>query len=262
MSERSNTSASTWLGSLDGSFDPRTPEPSASVTDWDVVHAAGSGADNALEAVSKRYWPAIYGFLRRSGRSTDEAGDLTQGFLADVLIGGDLLERADPGRGRFRALLFSSLRNYVVERHRHATRQRRAPAGGVRTLDHDDAPEMPESGVGDPDQLFDQEWCRTLVRSVLIATEEACERGGLITHWRIFRLRVVDPLMTGAEPTAYSEIVSRLGLNDESQAANMMITAKRRFARALREEIANTVSDPTQIDDEIRGLLGSLGGNG
>lgn len=237
--------------------------PSASLTDWDVIHEArvdGEVGRAAMDRIAARYWPAIFGYLRKSGRDHDTASDLTQGFLCDVVVDGDLLDRADPNRGRFRTLLLTSLRNYAIQRHRHAHRLKRRPEGGVASLDavgpdHGTDPER------DPDAAFNAEWGRTLVRSVLHSAEEECDLAGLSTHWRIFEARVVRPLFLGVDPRPYAELVVDFDLDDESQAANMMVTAKRRFARSLRFEIGRTVTDPNDIDDELNDLMSSLGGS-
>ncbi|MFK7959337.1 MAG: RNA polymerase sigma factor [Phycisphaerales bacterium] len=213
-----------------------------------------------MDRIAARYWPAIFGYLRKSGRDHDTASDLTQGFICDVVVDGDLLERADPNRGRFRTLLLTSLRNYTIQRHRHAHRLKRRPDGGVASLDAVGT----DHGVdveGDPEAAFNAEWGRTLIRTVLAAASEECEASDLATHWAIFDARVVRPLFQEVEPMPYADLVSKFALDDESQAANMMVTAKRRFARALRMEIGRTVADPTEIDAELNELMSSLGGS-
>lgn len=238
--------------------------PSASVTDWDVIHDArgdSESARRAMDRIARRYWPAVYVYLRQSGRDAAAAADLTQGFLCDVILGGDLIERADPGRGRFRAFLYTSLRNYVVQRHRHETRQRRHPGAPILDLATVAGPGSRPSTVAsdDPARAFTAEWARTLVRTSLDRAATECARGGLAAHWTIFEHRVARPLLEGTPARDYADLVADLGLEDVAQAANMMITAKRRFARALRAEVGRTVSDPAEIDTEIRDLLSELG---
>ena len=95
-------------------------------TNWSMIMDAASESTTvsatALDRVIQRYWPAVFGFIRSSGKSADEASDLTQGFLCDVLLGRNLLQTATPERGRFRSLLLKSVSNYVREQQppRHA----------------------------------------------------------------------------------------------------------------------------------------------
>ena len=93
---------------------------------------------------------------------------------------------------------------------------------------------------------------------VLEQARRACIADGFEAHWVVFEQRVVRPMLFGAKPASYKSLVERLDLDDRSQAANMMITVKRRFARALYQEIGRTVIDPEQIEDELNELLRDL----
>src|SRR5689334_10090937 len=75
--------------------------------------AGGEGVGEALETLCRTYWYPLYAYVRRSGRDTDAAADLVQGFFAS------LLERhavgaADRQRGRFRAFLLASMDHYIA----------------------------------------------------------------------------------------------------------------------------------------------------
>ncbi|MEE8153622.1 MAG: hypothetical protein V3T53_01535, partial [Phycisphaerales bacterium] len=96
------------------------------------------------------------------------------------------------------------------------------------------------------------------VRRVLHTVREGCRANGLDSHWAVFEQRMVRPMLFAEEPTPYSKIVVQLGLKDESQAANMMVTVKRRFVATMYIEVGRTVVDPAHIDDELRELLRDL----
>lgn len=219
-----------------------------------IADAARSGepvSAEAMERLVRRYWPAVYAFIRRSGRDVHEAADLTQGFVCDVLISGRLCDAADPERGRFRALLLCAVQNYLRQRHRQEKR-RRGP-GKDRAIS-DDGPASAET----PEDAFCYQWSATLVRRVLAAVRSACQSDGLSRHWTVFEERVARPMLLGETPTEYALLVDRLRLKDESQAANMMITVKRRFVRALLEEVGTTLSRPEDAGEELRELLRDL----
>jgi RNA polymerase sigma-70 factor (ECF subfamily) len=238
-------------------------EAGASHTDWMLIEEAGreEGPSSAvaLERVVRRYWPAVYAYVRSTGRDVHAASDLTQGFIADIVIGRRLCAGADRRRGRFRALLLVSVRNYLRERHRHDTRKVRR-GGSVIPLDvgEVEAAASQRSPQPSPEGAFDYQWSATLVRRVLEIVRGGCEADELGAHWAVFEQRVVRPMLLGEPPTDYGELVERLGLNDAAQAANMMVTVKRRFARALREEVAGTVGNADEIEDELRDLLEAL----
>ena len=105
---------------------------------------------------------------------------------------------------------------------------------------------------------FVAQWGATLVQRVLYQVREDCIAAGLEAHWRVFEERVVRPLLHGQEPTPYSVLVEQLDLHSVSQAANMMITVKRRTARAMLREVGRTVQSPLHVEDELHDLLREL----
>lgn len=239
------------------------PGASGSQTDWSLIGRAASatrGDNGPLEAVARRYWPAAYAFCRSSGLDHHDAADATQSFICEIVLERDLLNRADRRRGRFRALLLTALRNHIRDRHRRATRRHRAPDGArVEPLavsdDHGPADPRP-----DPERAFTTQWAVTLVRSTLDQVRRECIRDGLDVHWRIFELRVARPMLTGQPAVDYATLVARHRLGSVGQAANMLVTVKRRVAAALREEVARTVDgDDEDVQLELRQLVRELG---
>ena len=232
----------------------------ASHTDWSMIAQAtepdGQVAADALERLVRRYWSAVYAFIRRTGRDVHEAADLTQGFVCDIIISRRLCDYADPLRGRFRTLLLGAVQNYLREQHRNDLRQR-TTGSDLRPLPLEPWPTEVSSDET-PEQAFCYHWSATLVRQVLTDVRAQCEKDGLDAHWDVFEHRVVRPMLLNEPPTDHATLVEQLQLKDESQAANMMITVKRRFARALYLEIGRTVTDPSQIEDELQELLRDL----
>ena len=231
----------------------------ASHTDWSMIAQASEAdatvAGDALEQLVRRYWAAVYAYIRRTGRDVHEAADLTQGFVCDIIISRRLCDHADPKRGRFRALLLSAVKNYLREKHRHDHKRSLEIDGPPLPLE--DWPAQTSTNET-PDEAFCYQWSATLVRQVLTDVKASCETDGMDAHWRVFEHRVVRPMLFDEPPTDHATLVELLQLKDESQAANMMITVKRRFARALCREIGRTVLDPEQIEDELNELLRDL----
>ena len=249
------------LGSQDQSTfgNGRVLSSETSHTDWSMIRNAAHGepeeAADAWEKIGRRYWPAIYAYIRSSGKGVEESADLTQGFICDVLIGRELVHVADPKRGRFRSLLLKALKNYIIEQHRRSTTRRRSPEGSsVIDLDPQLLADIPVSNEGQPDAAFDAQWGATLIRRVLERVRQSCVEEELTAHWKVFEARVVKPLLMGQAPVGHGQLVDMLSLKDAAQASNMMITVKRRFAKALIQEVGRTVGDPSQIEDELHEL--------
>lgn len=243
----------------------RPDDPSLTKTDWSMIHEASGDAEDAaaidaLENLARRYWPAVYAYIRSTGRDIHEASDLTQGFVCDVIIARKLFAAADPERGRFRSLLHASLRNYLVERQRHENAAKRKPQiiSSV-VIDPDQLASMDSGIMQSPDEAFALQWSATLVRRVLEQVRQSCFDDAMEAHWMVFEARVARPMLLGEPAARYSDLVNRLDLEDASQAANMMVTVKRRFARALYAEVSRTVRDPEEAGAELDELLQKLG---
>jgi hypothetical protein len=154
----------------------------------------------------------------------------------------------------------SALQNYLREQNRRSKRGKRVPANGGRAVPLHQA-ELREgafSSSASPEAAFSSQWTATMIARVLEIVREECEADGLQAHWEVFYGRVARPLLMGEAPATYASLIGRLDLADAAQAANMMVTVKRRFARALYVEVGRTVSDPLQTEDELRLLLREL----
>lgn len=232
---------------------------SASRTDWSMIVDAVDDED-ARDRVLRHYWPAIYAFIRATGRDPDESADLTQGFMCNVMLTRRLLEGADPERGRFRSLMLRALQNYLHDDARRRHRRKRTPPGGsIQPLDGLGMA-VQDPSLTTPEAAFDAEWAVALVRRVLEDVRQQCVADSLEPHWEVFAARVVRPMLLGEAPADYDDLIERFSLNDASQAANMMVTVKRRVANAVRREVSRTVNDPTDVSDELGDLMRCLEG--
>ncbi|MCE2881667.1 MAG: hypothetical protein LW636_04820 [Planctomycetaceae bacterium] len=232
--------------------------PSMTQTNWDLIRDAASGSETAkrsLESVARRAWPAIFAFIRASGRSPEEATDLTQGFIADVFLSRGLLEKADPARGRFRTLLIGAVRNYLADMHRRRTAGTRMPKGGLAAFD-----DAVEGAVHDrnhrddsPERAFNTRYVAGLIR----AAAERLQQQLLAEHdsatWELFRVRVLQASFEGAA-AGYDTLAPQLGLS-KGECAGRLVVAKRRFATLLLDEVRATVGSDDDARQEIIELM-------
>ncbi len=185
------------------------------------------------DEAATRYWGAIYAYIRQSGRRDQEARDLTQGFIADVLLGRDLVAKLDEGRGRFRTLLLSAVRNYLADAYRFDHAARRHPADARIIRDEDAAGAVPDVGGSSPERAFNRAWVSMLIRDAADAVRAELVSHGRDMAWDSFEGRVLRPMLEGAEPIAYDTLVSRWGLREHSQVSNAIVSARRAFANHL-----------------------------
>ena len=217
-------------------------------TSWALVLSArGSRAD--LELLLRAYWSPVYAFIRAKGFGHHDASDLTQEFLAEILVGRDLIARADPMRGRFRAFLKSALRNFLVDQHRRAHTKRAAPDAPLASLNSDGGGSAAQDS--EPATAFDRQWAAAVIALAVERTEAACRQDGMDAQWTAFRAVVLAPLSARVKPPTMDELAVRIGASSPAQVSNMIQTVKRRFRRTLQQVVAETVSDPEDVQDEL-----------
>jgi RNA polymerase sigma factor (sigma-70 family) len=241
---------------------PETPRPSEArfpTTLWGrVADAAGADSPEAREALAglcRSYWYPLYAFIRRRGHGPEDARDLTQDFFARLLER-DILASADPARGRFRTFLRAVCADYLSNRRDHAHARKR---GGGRPVVSIDVPEAegryhrePAHDLT-PERVFERDWALTLLAIVLDRLRDEYRDAGQSAEFE--ELRVI--LTNGARAVPYATIAGRLGLS-ESGVAVAVHRLRRRYGELLRAEIAATVGDPAEVDDEVRALFAAI----
>lgn len=229
-------------------------------THWSAVYRAGDGVPDArqraLEQLLRRYLPALKAYLVKSKRlSAEEAEDLLQDFVLEKVVQGQLIAHADERRGRFRTFLLSVLDNYLVSQLRKRHAKRRSPEGGLQPLP--EGAGIPGGGH-DPATAYTLAWARQVLTEAMRRMEQTCREDGRLDLWEVFAARVIEPLLHHAEPLPYDQLVKRFGLASPLQAANLLVTAKRLFTRALRSVVAEYARDQEEVDEEIRELRAIL----
>lgn len=224
-----------------------------STTNWSLVVAAGkrdATSRAALEELCGLYWFPLFAFVRRRSGSADAALDLTQGFFAELLERNPL-DRVDPSAGRFRSFLLASVKNYLSHERERSSAQKRGGGKAPIPLDADAAEERFAIDPGHertPEKLFEYHWAMTVLERVAdrLAAEFA-EAGKQREH------RALAPFLTGGG-RGYREIAEELATTEG--AIKMAVRRMRqRYGVLLREQVAQSVADPAEVDAELRHLL-------
>jgi hypothetical protein len=84
--------------------------------------------------------------------------------------------------------------------------------------------------------------------------EEYCN-SGMETHWEVFRIKVIEPILNDVEAPPFSEICKKYNIESESKASNMIITVKRRFGVVLRRSLRQFVQSDAEVEDEYHQLI-------
>lgn len=239
----------------DGGF----PAPRAgrfATTRWSIVLAAGQKSNarsaEALASLCEMYWYPVYAFIRRQGARAEEAADLTQEFFARVLEK-NYFHDADPARGRFRAFLCASIRHFLSNERDRARTLKRGGNQPPISLDVETAEGTYRLEPRDdltPEKLFDRRWALILLERVLARLRDEqvlAGKGGMFDRLKGF--------LTGDSTGApYADVAKALGMT-EGAIKVAVHRLRRHFRDTLVQEIAETVSDPADIDAEIEYLL-------
>lgn len=216
-------------------------------TRWSIVHrAAGEPSSEtraALEELCTAWSEPVLAFIQRRVSSAEQAEDIAQDFFAHI-ISGELLNRADQQRGRFRSFLLHALRCFLADQHDFAQAKKR---GGDRiTISIDTAKLRPMQDVT-PESEFDRRWVRSLLRRSL--TELAAEYQG--AQQRLFEV-LSDQLDAPGRPQT-QKIAADLGMTDGAVRVALH-RMKTRLGELIRRQIAETLPETKDIDDEINQL--------
>jgi RNA polymerase sigma factor (sigma-70 family) len=228
-------------------------------TRWTLVVAAREpqrkDARSALVSLCESYWYPLYAYLRRRGYPADEAQDLTQDFFVRVLEG-RYLDRADPDKGRFRSFILTSLKFFVAdERDRQSAIKR--GGGTVLTLEFSSGEEWYQrepSHDETPERIFERRWALAVLDRVVGKLRNEFLHHGRPEHFE--RLKV---FLLGQSDAPYAAMAQEM--NTSEGALKVAIhRLRKRYRELFRQEIADTVTDPTEVETELRFLAAVLMG--
>jgi RNA polymerase sigma factor (sigma-70 family) len=225
-------------------------------TRWSVVLAARDEdvprARAALDELCRAYWFPLYVYVRRRGASPEDAEDLTQGYFA-ALLERDYLAQADRARGRLRSFLLTTLKHFLADEWSKASALKRGYGSQIVSIHAENAEERYALEPADdesPERLFDRRWALTLLDNVLAELRLDYAKAG--------QERVFDGLKKflawNSAGEAYREAAAELGMK-ENAVRVAVFRMRRRYGDLLREQVADTVTSPEEVPDELEHLL-------
>jgi RNA polymerase sigma factor (sigma-70 family) len=225
-------------------------------THWSVVLQARDadtlGADEALEKLCRTYWAPLYAYIRRDGYNPEDAQDLTQEFIRRFLHK-EWLSRLHHQRSKFRTFLITFLKHFLSDERDRAKAKKRGGGKTIISIDAYEAEErelvLPSNGLS-PDEIFEQRWARSLLQAAIRRLEaDYAARGqqALFDH-----LKDLQPGKHGEK--SYAQIGASLGKTDQAM-RNAVLQFRKRYAAVMRDEIAQTVADPGEVEAELRHIM-------
>jgi RNA polymerase sigma factor (sigma-70 family) len=240
-------------------WDALPRQPAFVTTHWSVVLTAGSGdgtrAHDALARLCQTYWYPLYAYVRRRGFSPHDAEDLTQGFFTR------LLQTHFPGdarreKGRFRWYLLASMNHFLANEWDRARARKRGGGQAAISLNAEAAEsryQLEPAETLTAEKIYERRWALTLLDAVLQNLEREQESIGKKQQFDALRF-----CLTGERSKLpYAELAAGLG-SSEGAVKVAVHRLRQRYRELLRAEIANTVSSPDEVEDEIRHLFAVL----
>lgn len=212
----------------------------------------------ALAELCEVYWYPLYAFIRRQGLSPADAQDLTQEFFAELLEK-ETFRVADRQRGRFRSFLLAAVSNFLSNQWRKGAARKR---GGDRRLISLDFARGESRYLLEPfheltaEKIYDRRWAMMLLDVVLDRLRDESVAGGKLAQFETLKIY----LGGSRQNVPYQEIADRLEMT-EGAVKVAVHRLRRRCRDVLRSEIAQTVADPAEIEDELRSLFATVRGD-
>ena len=227
-------------------------------TRWSIVVAASGRDDEERDALGwlfEAYRDPLYAFVRRRGLAPDDASDTVQAFFLS-LMERDGFRNLDPAAGRFRAFLLASIKHFLANRRAHERAEKRRaqnPSFTVSLTDAEHVFRTAASSALDAEAQYEKGWALTVFRRAMERLEtEFREAGRGDVYARL------QGFLTGEGDASYREVAEDLGMA-EGGVKTTVHRMRKRLGRHMRDEVAQTIADPTQVDDEIRYHLEVLG---
>ncbi len=229
-------------------------------THWTVIFMARDGdcskSDAALEQLCQSYRSPIYAYLRRQGHAPADAEDLTHDFFAH-LLSHEFLNHLQNRDGKFRSFLLTFLKHFLSDVRDKARALKRGGNMAHVSLDslEADVRDMIEPADGaTPDQVYQRKWAQTVMER-----SWSCLRASYQADGNVELFDQLNSLQPGGDSEAtYAEVGAKFGMA-EGTIKSAMHRLRRRHREILRNEIAQTVSRPEEVDEEIQNLLMLLG---
>ena len=228
-------------------------------THWSLIEDVKEhqDRDRALTGLLlKRYWKPVYCYLRRRGCNNEQAKDLTQGFLHEVVLNRHLVERADSSKGRFRSFLLHALNQYLLDERRKEKARKHIPKDKLVPLDITDPPELPQMVSDlDPEQSFNYVWKANLLERALAEVKDRYIKRDMETHWYVFRDRLLQPTLEGRDRPSLKKMCQKYNIDNEATASNMLNTVKKLVRSVLKYHVRQTVASGEVVEEELKEIF-------
>jgi len=228
-------------------------------THWSVVLNAGAEGSaervNALEMLCQTYWFPLFAYLRRKGFTEEDSKDLTQQFFTRLLEG-KAFHALDARKGKFRTFLLAALGHFLSNERDFARAAKRGggrPILSLEAMATEEWQRFEPATTLSPDKLFDQRWAMTLLAKAVTRLRDEMVAAGKSSQFEVLKTFLTNE----PAPGEYLEVARRLEVSSQSVAVSVH-RLRQRYRELVRSEVADTVSSPTEVHEEMRHLFAAL----
>ena len=225
-------------------------------THWSLVLQAAGDSPAALEKLCRGYWFPLYAFVRRRGFEVPDAQDLTQGFF-ELFLAKHYLKDVDRERGKFRSFLLGCMKHYLANEWKKEGRQKRGGRLEVISFDAvaaEDRYRMEPADGAEAEVVYDRRWARSVLEAVMAKLRAESAQAG-----KAERFEALSALLFQEPPPGEYARLATLWRVTESGVRSSVQRIRQRYAALFRAEIAETVSDPADVEGELMHLIKALG---
>lgn len=229
-------------------------------THWSLIEAyqnsdCKKARDRYLDELARIYRSPVNAYLTRKGYRPEDAEDLTQGFFHEIVLGRALFDKADRKKGRLRNLMFTALRNFVIDKWRRAAEARQHEA----STDSSNIDEQESVQNSSDEKQFFVDFFGAILQTCFRSCEKHYVSAGKERTWRAFEAFVWRPIVFGTSRPSIREIASECGFGSNAAAYGAIHTTKQRLKTLFRVEIRKTVADGADAEEEYQYCLFLLG---
>ena len=227
-------------------------------THWSVVLAAGQSdvaqSFDALEQLCRTYWYPLYAHVRRKGLSPEDSQDTTQSFF-EYFLRQDSFAKAQAARGKFRSFLLASLENFLKDRFKYNNAQKRGAGQPTISIDEVNAERQynyEPHDTDDPAKSYERDWAMTVLNRALDGLRTSLQAEG-----QGERFEDLKPFLLEEDDASYTQVATKFGVS-VGAVRTAVSRLRDRFRNLLLEQIAQTVSNPEEVEEEIDHLISVL----
>ena len=228
-------------------------------TRWTLVlRARGNDSPEGLEALGdlcKSYWYPLYAFARRRGLAKEDAEDRTQGFF-ERLIEKRYLDDVSADKGKFRSFMLRAFKNFMAEDWKRANAEKRGGRVKFVAITMEDADirfSSEQASSGGEESAFEKTWAHTLLDQARARLKEELAAEGKLSHYEAL-LAYLPTSRSNGQGIGYSSLAAQLGLSEEG-ARTAVHRFRKRYALIVRKEVANTLENPANVEEELSYLI-------